>query len=114
MISRDFRISSRTRTRINVNNAVFSTDKNLNSFYPQAQDVAFKYNKLNDKDTPYLSAANLNASAILHYLYQDIVSKYLQGNSKNFFSTISSTIHANKNAESTFTFYSKEFPSSDR
>ncbi len=111
MISRDFRISSRTRTRINVNNAVFSTNNDLNSFYPQAQDVAFKYNKLNDEDVPYLSAANLNASAILHYLYQDIISKYLKGNKKDFFSNIATAIQKNNNAESTFTFYSKEFPS---
>jgi glycosidase len=111
MISRDFRISSRTRTRINVNNAVFSTNKDLNSFYPQAQDVAFKYNKLNDIDVPYLSAANLNASAILHYLYQDIISIYIKDNKDNFFSKATTKIQKNNNAESTFTFYSKEFPS---
>lgn len=111
MISRDFRISRRTRTRINVNKAVFSTNNDLNSFYPQAQDVAFKYNKLNDIDVPYLSAANLNASAILHYLYQDIISKYLKENNQDFFSKITTKIQNNTNAESTFTFYSKEFPS---
>jgi glycosidase len=111
MISRDFRISSRTRTRIKVNNAVFSTKSNLNSFYPQAQDIAFRYNKLNDKDVPYLSAANLNASAILHYLYQDIISKYLEGSNKDFFSKATSAIQSSNKAESAFTFYSKEFPS---
>lgn len=111
MISRDFRISSRTRARINVNNAVFSTNNDLNSFYPQAQNVAFKYNKLNDKEVPYLSAANLNASAILHYLYQDIISKYLKENEKDFFSKTTANIQKNNSAESTFIFYSKEFPS---
>lgn len=111
MISRDFRISRRTRTRIKYNEVVFSTEQNLNSYYPQSQEIAFKYNELKDKEIPYMSAANLNASAILHYLYQDIITRYLTNNNKVFFSRLTKEIQNDNDAESTFTFYSKEFPS---
>ncbi len=111
MDSRDFRISRRTRSKIDTYGSIFSTDANLNTYYQQAQDITFKYNNSQDKEVPLLSAANVNASGILHYIYQNIIDTYLRETNNKFFSNLTTTIKTDNAVEDVFTFFSKEFPS---
>lgn len=111
MDSRDFRISRQTRSKTNIQDSLFSTDKNFNSYYQQAQDISYKYNNLKERELPILTASNVNASAILHYIYQNIIDKYLLETSNKLFSNLGKVIESESDAQETLTFYSKEFPS---
>ncbi|MBK5202002.1 MAG: alpha-amylase, partial [Spirochaetaceae bacterium] len=111
MDSRDFRISRRTRSKINIQDSLFSTDDKFNSYYLQAQEITYKYNNVKETDVPILSASNVNASAILHYIYQNIIDKYLKETNDKFFSNLTTSLKSDNEVENTLTFYSKEFPS---
>lgn len=109
MTSRDFRISVRVRTEMNYFNPTFPTGNNLNGYYRQAQEFAYKFNKKQNQEK--LSPANLNASAILHTLYQSIISRYLKESNPQLFSRFIPLIDKNFDCQEVLAFYSKEFPS---
>ncbi len=110
MTSRDFRVSNIVRSEIKDYSIFFQTDSPINSFYKQAQDLSYKYNT-NTKINDYISASRLNACAILHVLYQNLISQYLQNNDSSFFSRMIPLVSKNKSVNKVLAFYSKEFPS---
>ncbi|MDD3942862.1 MAG: hypothetical protein PHR90_10355, partial [Sphaerochaetaceae bacterium] len=79
MGSRDFRIALKTRQEIDYQEPLFAVEHNLEVMYTQAKELAHLFNKrqlaLNTEQ--FLSAAKINASGMLHLLYQAIVSQYL-------------------------------------
>ena len=68
MTNRDLRIAELTRKEIDFEEPLFQTINGMGSFYREASSIAYKYNeqkKKEGKDFEHLSAAKLNASAIL-------------------------------------------------
>ena len=110
MTSRDFRLSNIVRKEINDYSSYFKTTDNIASYYQQAQQLSYKYNTTTQKED-YISASKLNACAILHLLYQNLISQYLQNTDINFFSRMSPLVSKNKSVNDVLAFYSREFPS---
>ena len=82
MTNRDFRIAELTRKEIDFDDPLFQTINGMGSFYREASSLSYKYNeqkKKEGRDFEYISAAKLNASAILHYVYQAILSYLISG-----------------------------------
>ena len=114
MENRDFRISEMTRGNIEVQEPLFTTEKGVGSFYRQAAELAFKYNeerKKEGKNDFYLSAGRLNASAVLHLVYQIVLSYLMDDGQGDFFSRRLATVQNNEELRSALSFFSKEFPS---
>lgn len=112
MNSRDLRISVRTRTKMNYFLPLFNTETPTEDYYCQASDLAFRYNtsKNKEKDT-YLSIAKLNACALLHYLYQYVITGYTTHTNTDFFSRTNALINKNHDCQEVISFYANEFPS---
>ncbi|NCD05109.1 MAG: alpha-amylase [Spirochaetia bacterium] len=110
MTAKDFRISNIVRSQIKDYSIYFKTDNPISSYYKQSQDLSYKYNK-NIVNSDYISASKLNTCAILHYLYQNLISQYLQDNNNDFFSRITPLVTKNRSVNQVLAFYAKEFPS---
>ena len=113
MTNRDLRIAELTRKEINFEEPLFQTINGTGSFYRESSSLAYKYNeqkKKEGRDFEYLSAANLNASAILHYVYQTILSYLISGTNEDFFRRRLATVNQNEKLSSVLDFYSKAFP----
>lgn len=114
MQNRDFRISRITRQLIEFQEPLFTTEKGPSSFYRQAAEIAFKYNeerKREKKTDYYLSAGKLNASAILHMVYQIVLSILLEEGHSDYFSRRLATVEGNEELRNALSFFSEEFPS---
>ena len=113
MTNRDLRIAELTRKEIDFEEPLFQTINGTGSFYRESSSLAYKYNeqkKKEGRDFEYLSAANLNASAILHYVYQTILSYLISGTNEDFFRRRLATVNQNEKLSSVLDFYSKAFP----
>ena len=113
MTNRDFRIAELTRKEINFDDPLFQTINGMGSFYREASSLSYKYNeqkKKEGKDFEYISAAKLNASAILHYVYQAILSYLISGTNEDFFRRRLATVNQNDSLSFALDFYAKEFP----
>ena len=113
MTNRDFRIAELTRKEIKFDEPVFQTINGMGSFYREASSLSYKYNeqkKKEGRDFEYISAAKLNASAILHYVYQAILSYLISGTNEDFFRRRLATVNQNDSLSSALKFYSEEFP----
>ena len=113
MIPRDFRISVRTRTELDFFPPLFPSDAHLNELYQEATELAYRYNeKVRSKGgNDYLSSGKLHAVAVLHQLYQSVLSNYLNTHEPDFFSRLGTLVGKNHDIEEVLTFYMKEFPS---
>ncbi len=108
MKNRDFRISEISRTEMSYESPVFETSNKINEMYRQAQEVTFIYNESHDRP---LSAANVHICAVLHLVYQTVISAYLRGTDSDPFSRIRVLAEKNEAAKEVLSFYSKTFPS---
>ncbi len=114
MENRDFRISEITRSNIEVQEPLFATEKGVTAFYKQASEIAFKYNEEKKKEGKtdfYLSAGKLNASAVLHLVYQVVLSYLMDDGQTDFFSRRLATVENNEELKTALDFFSNEFPS---
>ncbi len=113
MGSRDFRIALKTRQEIDYQEPLFAVEHNLEVMYTQAKELAHLFNKrqlaLNTEQ--FLSAAKINASGMLHLLYQAIVSQYLVEQDHDFFTRLTPQITKNHSCQEVLVFFAREFPS---
>ena len=77
MERRDLRIPLITRERIKVGGAVFPTDESLDLLYREASLLSYRYNtelKKSGAESGFVSPGKLHASAVLHLIYQLVLS----------------------------------------
>jgi len=110
MTSRDFRLSNIIRTELKDFSIYFSTQNEISSFYKQAQELSYNYNNIT-KNNDYISASKLNACAILHVLYQNLISNYIKNTDSSFFSRMLPLVSKKNSVNEVLAFYAKEFPS---
>ncbi len=110
MTSRDFRLSNIIRKELNDYSCYFKTNNKIESYYKQAQELSYNYNTNTNKND-FISASKLNACAILHALYQSLISNYLVNTDTSFFSRMLPLVTKNEAVNEVLAFYSKEFPS---
>lgn len=108
MKNRDLRISNIARNSMTYFNPVFETDYELQDLYRQAQEVSFTYNKSHEEK---ISASKVNISAVLHLVYQTVISSYLSNSESNPFSRISVLAQKNQDCAKVLDFYNTAFPS---
>jgi len=113
LITRDLRISVRTRTEMDFFPALFPSDSDLPLLFKQATELAHIYNsKVKAKGgNDWVSAGKLHATAVLHQLYQSVLSHYLSDIEPDFFTRLTALINKNHAAQQVLAFYMKEFPS---
>ncbi|MCF0238597.1 MAG: alpha-amylase [Sphaerochaetaceae bacterium] len=87
---------------------VFETAESPKDLYRQAQEVAYCYNTKNKNQT--ISAGKLHASAVLHIVYQTVISTYLRGSSDEPFSRINVLAKKNKSCMEVLQYFDKMFP----
>lgn len=107
MRNRDLRISLSSREKMDFFEPVFETDEDLSQMYRQAQDLAFRYNRDN---TEKISAARLSTTAVLHLIYQTVISNYLKTTDNNPFTRITALASKNESAADVLYYYNKKFP----
>lgn len=113
MENRDLRIANQTREEVKFIKPLFSTQNGVASFYREASEFSYIYNE-NAKKTGkpgYLSAAKLNATAVLHLIYQSVLSFYISDGQSDFFSRRIKTINDNEDLKKALDFFSKNYPS---
>lgn len=107
MKNRDFRISEYSRENMEYQTPVFETQNKLNSIYRQSQELSFIYNK---KNKQIISAANLNAVAVLHLVYETIISFYIKASYTDPFSRIAVLAEKNDAVTEVLKYYEEKFP----
>ena len=92
---------------------LFPSDSDLGALYKQATEIAYLYNsKVKAKGgNDWVSAGKLHATAVLHQLYQSVLSRYLNDSEPDFFTRLTALINKNHAAQEVLAFYMKEFPS---
>lgn len=110
MINRDFRVAEITREKIKYEDPAFETKKGVASFYREAVNLTFQYNKTLKKDEKGLSAGKVNASAVLHYVYQTVLTFLLKGGNEDFFTRRIKTVESSSDLTSALSFYTNTFP----
>jgi glycosidase len=113
MDARDFRIALKTRKEIDFFDPAFVGFTALDAMYEQAKTLTYFYNKQQHEkgSDQFMSAALVNASALLHLLYQELISNYLETKNKTFFTSFIPKITQKQLDDSVLNFYAKEFPS---
>jgi len=107
------RISVRARTELGFFSPVFCETTELSTIYKEANDLTYRYNQLVTKKqgTDFVSSANIHATAILHMIYQTVLSRYLKDTQPDFFERMATLVYKNHNCQEVLAFYAKEFPS---
>ncbi len=115
MTDRDFRLAKSLRNELSFSKPIFKTDENLQDFSREAGDLAWKYNSiLKEKqadNSEYLSAGKLHATAVLHLLYQEVLSIYLKETNPDLFTRIMPLVAENKEMKEVADYYERTFPS---
>lgn len=113
MEKRDFRISDIVRNDLELKTPVFMTDDNISELYRQALKISYIYNENEKKrgKNDYISAGKLHATAVLHLLYQVVLSACMRAGHADFFLRRQNAINENEELKSALSFYSKHFPS---
>ncbi len=115
MRNRDFRIANIIRKDISLYLPVFETEKGVGSFYRQAAELSYKYNetmKSKGASFSYLSSGGLNATAVLHLVYQIILTTLIEDDSRSdFFARRALAIENNQELKDAMEFFISEFPS---
>lgn len=93
--------------------ALFPSTNTVGTLYRQANEIAHLYNsKVKEKDgSGFVSAGKLHATAVLHLLYQTVLSRYLNDTEPDFFSRLTSLMAKNHAGSDVLAFFIKEFPS---
>lgn len=107
MKNRDLRISRSCRIDMAYDKPVFETSSRIGEMYRQAQELVQVYNESHDG---HLSAANVHICAVLHLIYQTVISAYLKGTDLDPFSRIQVLAQKNEACKEALTFYSRMFP----
>ena len=76
MKNRDFRISENSREEMTYTKPMFETSDRADQMYRQAQEVSLAYNGSHDHP---VSAGKVYTSAVLHLVYQAVISTFLRG-----------------------------------
>mgnify|MGYP004444002979 FL=1 len=107
MKNRDFRISENSRLEMIYEKPMFETTNGIDNMYRQAQEVAVVYN--NNHEEP-LSAGKIYTSAVLHLIYQQVISAYLRFSESDPFSRITVLAQKNKDCDDVLCYFDKVFP----
>ena len=114
MERRDLRIPLITRERIKVGGAVFPTDESLDLLYREASLLSYRYNtelKKSGAESGFVSPGKLHASAVLHLIYQLVLSARMGDGQSDFFTRRIATVASNDELSDALGFYSRTFPS---
>ena len=113
MGSRDFRIAVRTRNEIDYHSPLFPSPGSLQGMYEQAKTVTHLYNTKQKQlgVDSYITPGKLNASGVLHIMYQAVISRYLLEQDHDFFTRLSPQVARNHACQEVLVFYAREFPS---
>lgn len=114
MEKRDFRIAEPTREKIKIFKEVFPSDESIDLLYREASLLAFTYNnelKKEGKAEGFVSPGKLHASAVLHLIYQIVLSARIGDSQPDFFTRRIATVMGNEELLNALAFYSKTFPS---
>ena len=113
MEKRDFRISREIREALGLWTPVFTTDQDPTLFFQEAQDIAYRYNEKAKREgrTDFLSAGKLNAAAILHMMYQEVLSICIRNGHLDFFQRRLRALAGNDDLESALAYYDENYPS---
>ena len=92
---------------------LFASDSDLAALHRQAAELAFFYNaKVKAKGgNDWVSPGRLHACAVLHQLYQSVLSRYLSDSEPDYFTRLTNLVSKNHAAQEVLAFYMKEFPS---
>ncbi len=107
MKNRDLRISETSRLEMSYEKPAFETSSKIGDMYRQAQEVVDFYNKSHDRP---LSTANVHICAVLHLIYQTVISAYLRGTDSDPFSRIQVLAQKNEACKEVLNFYNTKFP----
>ena len=112
MQERELRITKSFRDLIDLKKSVFSTNSKLQKIYTEANNLSFAYNKrVEDRqDSSYLSASKLNTCAILHIVYQKVLTDYLETENPDLFIRLVGHIKADKQLIESVEMFSINFP----
>ena len=113
MGARDLRIAARTRNEIDFTSPLFTSAGSLEGIYTQAKELSHIYNLKQQqlgKDS-FISVGKLNASGVLHTIYQTVISRYLLDQDHDFFTRFSPQVARNHACQEVLVFFSKEYPS---
>jgi len=93
--------------------ALFPSSNDLGILYRQANELAHQYNlKAKERGgSEYVAAGKLHATAVLHLLYQTVLTRYLSDTEPDFFSRLTALLNKNHAGSDVLAFYMKEFPS---
>ena len=112
---RDFRLAEVTRKETGITKPLFSTNEDLETLSREAGEFATRYNDLIKKkggeDSLYISQGKLHATAVLHMLYQNVLSSYLRDVNPDLFTRLTPLISSSVEMSNVINFYNKEFPS---
>ena len=107
MKNRDFRISENSRLEMTYDKPMFETAENTAQMYRQAQEVVQIYNASHEHP---ITAGRVYTSAVLHLVYQSVISVFLRGTDSDPFSRISVLAEKNKDTEEVLSYYDRMFP----
>jgi len=112
---RDFRIALATRNEIGFSKPLFITNFDIQKLYSEASSFTYKYNELlkkrGESSSKMLSAGRIHATAILHLLYQYVLSEVMEEKNPDIFKSSVPTVSANRDALIAVDFFNKQFPS---
>ena len=114
MRRRDLRIAETSRQKIKLAGAVFTTDESLDMLYRDAANLAFRYNsriREEGKSEGFVSPGRLHASAVLHLIYQIVLTARMEDGHMDFFTRRIAPVVSNEELFSVLRFYAKTFPS---
>ena len=113
MEKRDFRISDIVRSDLKLSTPVFETDENISELYREALSIAYSYNQKEKEKgkSDFISASKLHATAVLHLLYQIVLTACMNAGHADFFLRRQSAINDNDDLKNALSFYSNHFPS---
>jgi len=92
---------------------LFASDSDLAALHRQAAELAYFYNsKVKAKGgNDWVSPGRLHATAVLHQLYQSVLTHHLADSEPDYFPRLTNLIAKNHAAQEVLAFYIKEFPS---
>ena len=113
MDKRDFRISDIVRDELQLKEPVFKTDDGISALYKEALVISYRYNTdaKNKGKSDFVSAAKLHATAVLHLLYQVVLTSCMNAGHTDFFSRKLQAIRSNGELQESLMFYNMHFPS---
>lgn len=110
---RDFRIAKSVREEIQLLEPVFKTNSELPELYREALNISYRYNEEEKRrgSSSFVSASKLHATAVLHLLYQNILTSCLRSGHQDFFARRMKAVKANGELSKALGIYDENFPS---